>query len=317
MRMKKLNSGYEMPMLGLGTWLSEPGQVYNIVKEAIKSGYRHIDCAAVYQNEEEIGKALSEVLAEGIVKREELFITSKLWNNAHHPQNVEGALKKTLSDLKLDYLDLYLIHWPVAFKEDVFFPEDASGYISLEELPIIDTWTAMEACVEKGLIKSIGVSNFSAKKLEDLISKAKIKPAVDQVEMHPYLSQSEFHTFCKNHDIAITCYSPLGSSGRPDTMKADNEPSLLENPTILEIAKKYDRSAAQVILNWSLSRGTIVIPKTVTPSRAVQNFEAQNFELEASDIEAINGLDRHFRYVNGSFFTPDSGPYTVQNLWDE
>jgi alcohol dehydrogenase (NADP+) len=317
MKMKRLNNDIEMPTLGLGTWLSEAGDVYKIVKSAIKDGYRHIDCAACYGNEKEVGQALSELFEEGVVSRSELFITSKLWNNAHAPADVLDALKSTLSDLKLDYLDLYLIHWPVAFKKEAFFPETNEDYISLEELPIIDTYKEMEKAVQAGLVKSLGVSNFSIKKLGDLISKANIKPVVNQVENHPYLSQNSLLEFCNTNEIALTCYSPLGSSGRPPGMLAENEPSLLENKIINDLASKYQKSPAQVILNWSMSRGAIVIPKTVTAHRAIENFESQNFEMDSSDIDQISTLDENFRYVNGSFFTPEGGIYTLANLWDE
>jgi alcohol dehydrogenase (NADP+) len=314
---KTLNNGNIIPVVGLGTWLSQPGEVYSIVKTAIEEGYRHIDCAAIYGNEEEIGKALSEVLSEGIVKREELFITSKLWNNAHANENVMPALQKSLNNLQLDYLDLYLIHWPVAFKEEVMFPESIDEYIALEKMPIIDTWRAMETGVEKGLIKSIGVSNFSIKKIEKLVSLATIKPVINQVELHPYLQQNALLASCKKHNVLLTGYSPLGSSGRPAEMTAESEPSLLDNKVILQIAKKNNKSPAQIILNWALTRGTIIIPKTVTPARAIQNFSAQNFELSETDMNSINELDVNFRYVNGGFFTPEGSPYTLANLWDE
>ncbi len=317
MKTKTLNNKLSIPMIGLGTWLSKPGEVYEIVKSAIKSGYRHIDCAAIYGNEHEIGKALSELLTQGVVKREELFITSKLWNNAHKAGDVIPALKKTLLDLNLEYLDLYLIHWPVCFEPNVIFPETKDGYVSLEELPIIETYTAMEEAVNLGLVKSLGVSNFSAKKIKDLVEKAKIKPVMNQVEMHPYLNQAKLLEICNDLNVAVTCYSPLGSSGRPDGMLADNEPSLLNNELIKKLSLKYEKSKAQILLSWALSRGTIVIPKTVTPSRAIENFQSQDLELEAGDIKLIDQLDCHFRYVNGSFFTPEGGAYTLSNLWDE
>jgi len=314
---KTLNNQKTMPMLGLGTWLSDAGEVYKIVKSAIKDGYRHIDCAACYGNEKEVGQALEELFNEGVVKREELFITSKLWSDSHEKKNVLPALKKTLSDLKLDYLDLYLIHWPVVFKEDVSFPAEGSDYLALTEVPTIETYTEMENAVTAGLIKSIGVANFSQKKLQELIGMAKIKPAVNQVELHPFLQQTALVEFCKEQDITLTGYSPLGSSGRPEGMLAENEPSLLENKLIVELANKYDKSPAQILLNWNMNRGVIVIPKTVTPKRAIQNFESQNFELENSDMEKIAELDKHFRYVNGGFFTGEGSPYTIANLWDE
>lgn len=312
-----LNNGNSIPAIGLGTWLSEAGQVYNIVKEAIKRGYRHIDCAACYGNEKEVGQALKEVLQEGIVKRSDLFITSKLWNNAHEQHQVVPALKQTLADLQLEYLDLYLIHWPVCFKATVAFPESISDYVSLDDIPIAETWLGMESAVELGLTKSIGVSNFSSLKIEKLLETAKIKPVMNQVEVHPYFAQNELVKYCHEKNIQITCYSPLGSSGRPDNMKASDEPSLLENPVITSISKELDCEPAQVILSWSLSRGLVVIPKTVTPARASTNLNSSEIKLTDVQTEKINKLNSGFRYVNGSFFTPAGGPYTLANLWDE
>jgi alcohol dehydrogenase (NADP+) len=317
MKTKLLNNEKSIPSLGLGTWLSDAGEVYKIVKSAVRNGYRHIDCAAVYGNEKEIGQAFEELFNEGVVKREDLFITSKLWNNAHAREDVVPALKQTLNDLKLDYLDLYLIHWPVAFKKGVGFPSSVDEYISLEELPVIETYSEMENAVDAGLVKSIGVSNFSKKKLEDLISKARIKPVMNQVELHPYLQQNDLLNFCNENNVALTGYSPLGSSGRPAEMLAANEPSLLENEVIGDISKKHGVSPAQVILNWANTRGTVVIPKTVTPHRAIENLESEKVELDSSDMDKIASLDKHFRYVNGAFFTPDGGHYTLANLWDE
>ena len=316
MKKLKLNNEIEIPMIGLGTWLSRPNEVYNIVKEAIKLGYRHIDCATVYGNEDEIGRALKEVFSEGIVTRE-LFITSKLWNNRHERNDVIPALEKSLNDLNLDYLDLYLMHWPVAIKKEIGFPQGPEDYISLEELPIIETYRGMEEAHKKGLAKSLGVSNFSKKKLSQLIKDATVKPTMNQVELHPYLSQIDLLNFCVENGIALTCYSPLGSSGRPKEMLASNEPLLIEDPIVLELAKKYNKSAAQIILNWSVARGTVVIPKTVTPSRAKENLESSDFELNQEDIKKIDGINKDYRYVNGRFFTPDNGPYTYENIWDE
>jgi alcohol dehydrogenase (NADP+) len=317
MKFKTLNNGHKMPCVGLGTWLSAPGQVSSIVEYALLNGYRHIDCAACYDNEVEVGQGIKQVLASGSIKRDEIFITSKLWNNAHKKDDVIPALKKTLSDLGLEYLDLYLIHWPVAFKPGVGFPSSPEDYLSLDDCPIIETYRELEKAHEQGLIKSIGVSNFSVKKLSELVELAHVKPTVNQVELHPFLAQKELLNYCNEQEIALTCYSPLGSSGRPPGMLADNEPSLLANEEVVSLAKELACTPAQLILAWGIERGTIVIPKTVTPSRADENLKAQEVSLTPQVMERMNKLDRHFRYVNGEFFTPEGSPYTLANLWDE
>jgi alcohol dehydrogenase (NADP+) len=311
----KLNSGHNMPLFGLGTWLSVKGEVYNIVKEAIKLGYRHIDCAHCYENEDEIGVALEEVISEGIVKRSDLFITSKLWNNSHKKEDVIPALKKSLEDLKLDYLDLYLIHWPVAFKSDVFFATSADGYLTLDEAPISNTWKELEKAVDMGLIKSIGVANFSESKIKKIQSFAKLPLSVNQVERHPYFNQEKLNSFCKSENILMTSYSPFGSPGRSDAMKKEDEPTLLDNKTLVDLAKKHNVPVSNIIIAWSLNQNISVIPKTVTPSRAKENLDSTKLELSKEDIELINSLDMDYRYVDGSFFTSNGSPYTMEDLW--
>ncbi|MCU4165489.1 aldo/keto reductase [Carboxylicivirga caseinilyticus] len=307
----------QMPILGLGTWKSKKGEVYTAVKEAIKTGYRHIDCAAIYMNEKEIGNAIKECIEEGIVKREDLWITSKLWNNSHAKDAVIPALKKTLSDLQLDYLDLYLIHWPIPFKPQVFSAMRAEHYLSLEEMPISETWQGMESAVEQGLTRNIGVSNFSIKKLEDLISNSTIKPAVNQVEINPYFQQDAMLEFCNANNVYLTAYAPLGSSDRPAGMKGKDEPVLFEDPILNELAGKKGLSVAQIILAWIRQRGISVIPKSVNPDRLKQNLESVNIELSDEDMALIKGINKNRRFIDGSFWEVPGGPYTVQNLWDE
>src|SRR5580765_2024340 len=208
--MKTLNfpNGDRMPIVGLGTWKSAPGEVYAAVREAIRIGYRHFDCARVYGNEAEIGNALRDAIGAGQVKREDLWITSKLWNNAHGRENVAGALAQSLQDLKLAYLDLYLIHWPIPLRPGSTFPTTATDFMPPAEVPIESTWSGMEAAVSAGKARHIGVSNFSVKKLRSLSERCKIRPEVDQVEMHPLLQQPQLVKYCASQGIHMTAWAP-------------------------------------------------------------------------------------------------------------
>ncbi|MEJ2003633.1 MAG: aldo/keto reductase [Cyclobacteriaceae bacterium] len=310
------SDGSSIPQLGLGTWKSDTGVVGNAVTEALKSGYRHIDCAAIYGNEKEIGTALKNAFSEKIADRNEVFVTSKLWNTMHHPDDVEKALKTTLDDLGLEYLDLYLMHWPIALKREAQFPFGPDDFIAPDELPYTETWKAMEKLKEKGLARHIGVSNFSISNLSKLIRSCNIKPEMNQVEMHPFLPQKELFHFCSDHDILMTAYSPLGSSDRSERLKAENEPSLLENSIVHDIADDAGCSPAQVLLAWALQRGTCVIPKSTNPGRIKQNFNAQKVELSDEMVRTLDHLDVNFRFVSGSFWAKDGSPYTLDFLWN-
>ena len=306
-----------MPALGLGTWKSAPGEVGAAVEEAIRIGYRHIDCAAIYANEAEIGEALARCFAAGVVAREDLWITSKLWNDCHAPEHVGPALEQTLARLGLDYLDLYLVHWPVALRHGKLLPEQPEDFVALSEIPLAATWAAMEDVAADGLARNIGVSNFSARKLEELIDDARVLPAVDQVELHPYLQQPALLDVCDRLGVVLTAYSPLGSGDRPARLREPDEPRLLDDPGIAAIAAAHGVSPAQVLIAWAIARGTAVIPKSVDPGRLAQNFAAAELRLSKADMAAIAELDRARRYVSGSFWAMPGGPYTLASLWDE
>jgi len=308
-------NGSTMPALGLGTWKADPGVVASVVREAIGIGYRHFDCAPIYGNETEIGTAIKAAIRAGEVRREELWVTSKLWNSDHARADVTPALERTLGDLGLEYLDLYLIHWPIAFRPGVVFPEHAGEYLGIEQAPISQTWAGMEQAVSSGLCRNIGVSNFSRSKIEKLLDTATIRPAVNQVESHPYLAQQDLLQWCNEQDIVLTAYSPLGSGDRAEAMKRADEPALLKDPVILSIAEQHGLSAGQVLIAWALNRGTSVIPKSSNPDRLRENFAAGEASLSAAAMREIDNLDRGYRFVDGTFFTGRGSPYSLDDLW--
>lgn len=315
--MKKLSfeNGDTMPVVGLGTWKATGTEIKKTIKEAVHMGYRHIDTATIYGNEKEIGDALQELFADRVVTRDELFITSKLWNNAHHPEDVLPALQESLDRLRLKYLDLYLIHWPIAFKHGVMSPENASDYVSLEEVPIAETWKKFEQAKQQGLAKHIGVSNFSVTKLKDLLGKAKLQPEVNQVELQPMLQQSDLINYCNENQILVTAYSPLGSGDRSEAMKSGDEPNLFEIPAIQNIAEKHSVHPAAVLVAWHVNRGTSVIPKSTNPDHMKSNLQAANLVLDSEDMETIAALDRNYRFITGKFFEcPEKG---YVNVYDE
>ena len=316
----RMNSGRQIPVLGLGTWQSEASKVKVAVKYALKIGYRHIDCAPVYDNESAVGDGIKQAMDEYDIPRKDIFVTSKLWNTKHHPDDVEDACRKSLGDLGLDYLDLFLMHWPTAFERgDDLFPRDEEGIVKYDvDLHPTDTWMEMEKLVEKGLVKDIGVSNFNSKQIQDIIDKGNIKPVTNQVECHPYLSQSKLIEFCKQRDILVTAYCPLGTPNRP--WAKPNEPKMLDDPTLICVAEAHEKTPAQIILRWQIERGLVVIPKSVNTCRITQNFELFDFNLEQDDINQIKLFDkgRFGRLLavktNGGLFWDTAHPHFPFNI---
>lgn len=315
MKNLKFSNGDEMPAIGLGTWKSRPGKLETAVRFAVENGCRHIDCAKNYANEDSAGRALASVFSAGKIKREEIWVTSKLWNNSHRRDDVIPALKSTLKDLQLDYLDLYLIHWPVAFKPEIdTFPKQDSDYLSLADVPLIETWEAMVETKKIGLTRHVGVSNFSIKKLESLLKRTDDIPEVNQVEMHPFLPQDELLEYSNDRNILITAYSPLGSGDRHHSMKKQDEPSLVNDPTIVSIAKKHNCQSAQVLISWAVQRGTAVIPKSTAEEHILSNLKSSEISLDDEDLKKIRDIDTRYRYVDGEFFVTPGNPY--QDIFD-
>ncbi|KAJ5501259.1 hypothetical protein LT330_001175 [Penicillium expansum] len=274
----KLNTGAEIPALGLGTWQSQPGEVARAVFHAIKVGYRHIDAALCYGNENEVGQGIKEAIDAGIVKREDLFVTTKLWCSFH--ARVEEGLQQSLTDLGLDYVDLYLMHWPLAMNpkgNHNIFPKLADGSRDIiHSHSHVTTWKSMEKLVGTGKVKAIGVSNYSVKFLEELLPQATIVPAANQIENHPLLPQQEIVDFCNKAGIHITAYSPLGSTGSP----------LFTAEPIVAVAEKRGVTPATVLLSWHIARGSSVLAKSVTPARIEAN-RADLIHLDAEDLASL------------------------------
>ncbi|XP_069084016.1 estradiol 17 beta-dehydrogenase 5-like [Pleurodeles waltl] len=298
-----MNDGNRIPVLGFGTYAPEgvpKSQAKEGVKVAIEVGYRHIDAAFMYKNEVEVGEAIREKIADGTVKRQEIFYTGKLWSTFLSPELVRTGLEKSLKALQLDYMDLFIIHWPVSLKPgDNLLPVDENGKVIYHSVDLRATWEAMEACKDAGLVKSIGVSNFNRRQLELILNKPglKYKPVCNQVECHAYLNQQKLREFCKSKNIVLVAYSVLGSS-RDKNWIDQRSPVLLDDPVLLKIGQKYKKSSAQVAMRYFLQQGVVVLAKSFTPERIKHNIEVFDFHLAPEDMEAIDALNKDMRYLD-------------------
>ncbi|XP_014256015.1 aldose reductase-like isoform X3 [Cimex lectularius] len=305
----KFYNGHCSPVIGLGTYKAVKDEAYQAVRHAIDVGYRHIDTALYYQNEKYIGQAIRDKIQDGTIKREDIFITSKLWNTFHRRDLVEKSLSESLKDLGMDYLDLYLIHWPISFKEGGELMPLEDGKVMLSDIYFTETWAAMEECVEKGLVKSIGISNFNKRQIEELLKVAKIKPVTNQVECHAYFNQEKLRVFCASKGIVITAYSPLGA---PYRVKP-GDPVLLEDVFVLKLAEKYGKTPGQIVLRYQIERGIIVVPKSSNKTRIQENFDLFDFKLSKEDMECLDSLTKE----NGRLVLFESGKYHKEYPFNE
>ena len=310
-----LANGARLPAVGLGFWKVPKPRTADLLQAAIQVGYRHLDCACDYGNEAEVGAGIRAALAAGLCRREDLWVTSKLWNAFHAEEHVRPALERTLKDLGLDYLDLYLVHFPLAqrfvpfekrYPPGWFFdPEAASPRMEFAKVPLHETWAAMEELVDSGFVKSIGVCNYGTAMLRDVLGYCRIRPQVLQIELHPYLTQEKLVRFCHEEGIAVTSFSPLGAQAYYSINMAKPGESVLEEPVVKEAARRLGKTPAQVLLRWGAQRGTAIVPKTEHVERLKENLAIFDFELSVEEMAAIGKLNRNRRFNDpGDFGEP-------------
>ena len=307
--MTSLNS---IPPVGFGLWKVSQDTCADTVYEAIKAGYRHLDSACDYGNEKQVGEGIVRAISDGLCTRDDLWITSKLWNTYHAKEHVGAALQRTLDDLQLKYLDLYLIHFPIAQKfvpfEERYPPEwfadpDAEEpKMELAKVPLHETWAALEAQVDAGNTKRIGVCNFTSGLMHDLLTYARIKPAMLQIESHPYLTQERLVRMCAEQSIAVTAFSPLGALSYLELDMASQQESVLEQSVVTAAAERLGKTPAQIVLRWGVQRGTAIIPKTTKPERMRENLAIFDFELSDDEMAGISALNINRRFNDPGHF---------------
>jgi D-xylose reductase len=295
-----------IPSIGFGLWKIANENCANVVYEAVKQGYRHFDSASDYGNEKGVGMGLKRAMEDGLCTREELWITSKLWNTFHHPDHVPAALQRSLEDLQLDYLDLYLIHFPIALEfvpfeeryppEWFFAPEEINPQMKLARVPLADTWKAMENLKIKEIVKNIGVCNYSTGLLHDLMNYCQTPPDLLQIESHPYLCQENLIRLAKQYGLKVTAFSPLGSLSYVELEMAEQNESILDQEIVRVISKRLGCSPAQTVLRWGIQRGNSVVAKSVNANRMAENLASSLIELTDEDMLAITNLDRGRRF---------------------
>ncbi|KAK9875418.1 hypothetical protein WA026_007811 [Henosepilachna vigintioctopunctata] len=301
----KLNNGREMPSVGYGTWMAKDDELEKAIEAALEIGYRHIDTAYTYENEKVIGRVLKRWFDAGKLKREDIFLVTKLPPTGNRPEGVPKFLKRSLESLQVDYVDLYLIHVPFGFKdvEGTLQPKKEDGTTDLDlTTDHVAMWKAMEQQVDAGLTKAIGISNFNKAQVERILNNSRIKPSALQIELHVYLQQNELVHLCRQNDIQVTAYSPLGSPGivafyAKHGAKAEM-PDILGNPVVKAIAQKHSKSAAQIVLRYHIQRQIVVIPKSTNPERLRQNLDIFGFQLDEDDIKQLKSLDVGIRLLS-------------------
>ncbi|XP_062507544.1 aldo-keto reductase family 1 member C1-like [Corticium candelabrum] len=305
-----LNTGKKIPALAFGTWNASgmprsSSSDDEIIFQVIAANGRHIDTASIYGNEEDVGKAVQRALSSGLVKRDDLFVCTKLWCAYHSRVGVASEVRLSLEKLQLDYVDLYLIHAPWSIKPDS----------ALKPKSFMETWRAMEELYDSGVARAIGVCNFTVKKLDELLEYARITPVINQVESHPYLQQNELLEYCRSKGIVFSAFSPLGSPKRGPNNRRDDDPILLDDPVVCDIAQQHNVYPAQVLLQWGLQRGAAVVTKASTKERVGQALDACTLQLSLEDVSRLDGLECGFRYLRMEPFKRPG--QTLADIWDQ